>query len=137
MFLLDTNVVSDLRKIGVRSEFKALADWVAAQDASSFYLSAISLFELELGVQRIERKDTLQGNILRQWLSVQVAEAFEDRILPFDAAATKLCASFHIPDPASYRDAFIAATAAIHNLTIVTRNSRDFESMDVTCLNPY
>jgi len=137
MFLLDTNVVSDMRKVGKRSEFRTLGEWVSAQENSTLFISSITQFELELGVQRMERRDPKQGNQLRQWLSVRVAKAFDGRVLPFDIDATKICASFHVPDPASYRDAFIAAIAATHHLTIVTRNTRDFKPMGVACLDPY
>jgi len=101
------------------------------------YLSVISLLELERGVLQIHRRDTKQGSLLRTWMTKQVLPAFEGRILPVDVQVAFRCAALHVPDPRSERDALIAATALVHDMTIVTRNVADFEACGVPILNPW
>ncbi|MEM8579602.1 MAG: type II toxin-antitoxin system VapC family toxin [Pseudomonadota bacterium] len=137
MFLLDTNVVSELRKIGDGKADERVALWAAAHDIAAFYLSAITILELELGILLLERKEAHQGERLRSWFERQVLPEFNSRILPVDAAVALRCARLHVPDPRSERDALIAATALVHGLTVVTRNRRDFEPTDVAILNPW
>ncbi len=137
MFLLDTNVVSELRKAGSAKADAQVMAWAQGVDAASLYLSAITLLELELGVLQIERRDAAQGTMLRAWLDGQVMPAFDGRILAIDAVVAKRCARLHVPDPRSERDALIAATALIHGMTVVTRNTGDFEATGVVLLNPW
>ncbi|MEM7675612.1 MAG: type II toxin-antitoxin system VapC family toxin [Myxococcota bacterium] len=137
MFLLDTNVVSELRKIGDGKADERVAKWAARNDAGACYLSAITVFEVELGILRLERKDPHQGARLRSWFDNQVITEFAARIVSVDVAVALRCAQLHVPDPRSERDALIAATALIHGLTVVTRNIRHFESTDVSVLNPW
>ena len=121
MFLLDTNVVSELRKAGDgRADGKVIA-WLSSVDAGILYLSFITLLEIELGVLRIERRDVVQGARLRTWMIDHILPEFLDRILPVDAAVALRCAPLHVPDPRSERDALIAATALVHGMTVVTR----------------
>lgn len=136
-WLLDTNVVSELRKARSGKADPKVVAWAAAVPAGALFLSAISLFELELGVLLAERRDPGQGRVLRAWLTDRVLPAFEGRILPVDAAVALRCASLHVPDPRSDRDALIAATAAVHELTVVTRNSADFAGAGVALWNPW
>ncbi|WP_226584250.1 type II toxin-antitoxin system VapC family toxin [Acuticoccus sediminis] len=137
MFLLDTNVVSELRKIGDGKADERVARWATAHQASAFYLSAITVLELEIGILLLERKDVDQGARLRSWLEQQVLPEFAPRILPIDTAVVLRCAPLHVPDPRSERDALIVATALVHGLTVVTRNRKDFEPTDVTILDPW
>jgi predicted nucleic acid-binding protein len=137
MFILDTNVVSEIRKIRLGTAHPNVALWADSVNASSLYLSAITVLELELGILQLERKDTRQGDILRQWLESCVLPEFEGRILPVDARVARCCASLHVPDPRAERDALIAATAWVHGMTVVTRNQGDFQTTGVSWLNPW
>ncbi|MGI8841024.1 MAG: type II toxin-antitoxin system VapC family toxin [Caulobacteraceae bacterium] len=135
MFVLDTNVVSELRRPA--RAHPNVAAWAHGIPASQFYLSAITLLELEVGALRIERRDKPQGAVLRTWIDDQIVARFHGRILPVDSAVAVRCAPLHVPDPRSERDALIAATALTHRMTVVTRNVRDFAAMGVELLNPW
>jgi predicted nucleic acid-binding protein len=135
MFLLDTNVVSELRR-PKRADSNVVA-WAGTIPAASFFLSAISILEIELGTLRIARKDAAQGAVLRAWIDEQILPRFEGRILAVYTAVAQRCARLHIPDPRGERDALIAATAMVHGLTVVTRNVADFKSIGVALLNPW
>lgn len=132
-WLLDTVAVSDLR----RRADPGLVEWVGAQDALTFQLSAISVLELERGVQLKEQSDPQQGAVLRAWLDDVALPAFAGRILPIDARTARRAAALHVPNPRPERDALIAATALVHGLTVVTRNTRDFGPMGVPVVNPW
>jgi predicted nucleic acid-binding protein len=137
LYLLDTNVVSELRKVRTAKADKRVAKWADSVSAVDLYLSAISVQELETGVQLIERKDKAQGRLLRAWLEGHVLPAFAGRILPVDETVARRCAALHVPNPAPVRDSLIAATGLVHGMTVVTRNVSDFEAMGVTLLNPW
>ena len=133
--LLDTNVISELRKPRNLAN-NGVQDWVRSQAAETLFLSVISVLELEIGIARMERRDPQQGRELRSWLSERVLVAFGDRILPVDLAVAHR-AALHTPDPRPERDALIAATAKVHGLSIVTRNVKDFAPMGVDVVNPW
>lgn len=135
MFLLDTNVISELRRPD-KAHRKVVA-WANAIPAASFFISAISILEIELGARLIERKDATQGVVLRTWIDNHILTRFEGRILAIDTAVAQRCAQLHVPNPRAERDALIAATALVHGLTIVTRNVGDFEPTGVPLLNPW
>jgi predicted nucleic acid-binding protein len=137
MFLLDTNVVSELRKDGDGKADANVIAWLSGVDAGTLYVSAMTLMEIEVGVLRIERRDAAQGARLRGWMTHHVLPEFLDRTLPIDAAVALRCAPLHVPDPRSERDALIAATALVHGMTVVTRNVADFEATGVALLNPW
>lgn len=134
MYLLDTNVISELRK---PQADKNVVAWARTVISPRMFISAITLKELETGVLRMERRDPAQGKILRTWLKRHVMPAFDARILPVDAAVALRCARIHVPDQANESDALIAATALVHGLTVVTRNVADFESSGVEVINPW
>ena len=137
MYLLDTNVVSELRKAkSGKADAKVIA-WAASVSASSLFLSVVTVLELETGILLIERRDAAQGRILRSWLEGQVLPAFMGRILAVDVAVAQCCAKLHVPDPRADRDALIAATALVHDMTVITRNIADFQATGVKLLNPW
>ena len=137
MYLLDTNVVSQLRKIRLGKADSHVAEWADSVDAADLYLSVITIHELELGILLAERRDPTQGAIFRAWLNKQVLPAFEGRILSVDTAVAQCSARLHFPNPQPFRDGLIAATALVHAMTVVTRNVEDFQPSGVAILNPW
>ncbi|MDX1654105.1 MAG: type II toxin-antitoxin system VapC family toxin [Candidatus Competibacteraceae bacterium] len=137
MYLLDTNVVSELRKVRANRADARVAAWADRARAAELFISVITVQELEIGVLRAERRDSAQGAMLRTWLERQVLPAFAERILAVDTAVARLSAGFHVPDPRPVRDTLIAATALVHGMTVVTRNTADFASTGVPLLNPW
>ena len=137
MFVLDTDVVSELRKVAAGKGHRQVAAWSEQVALGETFLASITIHELELGILLLERKDKRRGAILRAWIDTRVLTEFEGRILPIDVAVARRCAKLHVPDPRPMRDALIAATALVHSMTVVTRNVRDFEPMGVEILNPW
>ncbi|EPI8980360.1 TPA: type II toxin-antitoxin system VapC family toxin [Escherichia coli O22:H16] len=137
MYILDTNVISELRKARTGRMNEKVAAWASQTDVADFYISVVTLMELEQGILQIERRDMRQGIMLRSWMDQHVLPAFSDRILPVDTAVALRCARLHVPDRRSERDALIAATALVHGMTVVTRNVADFELTGVPIINPW
>ncbi|ODT32575.1 MAG: twitching motility protein PilT [Kaistia sp. SCN 65-12] len=135
MFVLDTNVVSDLRR-PERSN-PNVQSWIAAQETTALFLSVVTILELEIGARRMERRDARQGAVLASWIERQVLPIFEGRILPIDVSVARRCAPLHVPDRRNDRNAYIAATALVHGMTVVTRNTGDFEGTGVPLINPW
>jgi toxin FitB len=135
MYILDTNVVSELRK--AKKANQNVMKWAQLLPAATLYISVISLLELEIGILLMERRDKEQGGILRAWMNRHVLPTFSGRILAIDTTVAQRCAALHVPNPRSDRDALIAATALVHGLTVATRNVADFEGMGVAVLNPW
>lgn len=137
MYVLDTNVVSELRKVRVGKADANVMAWADSVDASELFVSAITVMELELGVLSIERRDSNQGGVLRAWLEQHVLPEFAGRTLPIDTAVAQRCARLHVPDRKGERDALIAATALVHGMSVVTRNVADFAQTGVPIINPW
>lgn len=137
MYLLDTNVLNELRKVRKGNADQRVIDWVASVDEDQIYTNAIVLMEIERGVLAMERKDELQGRKLRFWFENDVKQRMQGKILTIDERTAQLCAKLHIPDHSPENDAWIAASAIQHNLILVTRNVSDFARSGVRLLNPF
>ena len=137
MYLLDTNTISELRKVAIGKGNTAVAAWAARQDFRDCHTSAVVMMELERGVLSMERKDATQGEVLRTWLDQKIKRDFKERILAIDATTAGICARLHIPDRSPENDAWIAAQAIQHGLTVVTRNEKDFAELGVQVWNPF
>jgi predicted nucleic acid-binding protein len=135
VYLLDTNVLSELRRR--ERTHPRVAAWADSTHPADLFLSAITILEIEAGMLMVQRRDPTQGEMLRTWIESRVLPAFEGRVLPVDTAVARRCARLHVPDPRAERDALIAATALVHGLTIATRNVADFQAMDVQLHNPW
>jgi len=135
MFLLDTSIVSELRRPD-RAHPNVRA-WASTVPDELCLLSVVTIMELEKGTLEIQRRDGAQGGILRRWLDHDVIAPFQSRILPIDVEIARRAAALHVPDPRPERDALIAATALVHGVVVVTRNAADFEPMGVQLLNPW
>jgi hypothetical protein len=134
MYLLDTNVISELRK---RRGDPGVKQWVAQQSAADLAISVVTVIEIETGILRRARTDPNQARILSRWFEQNVLTGFAERILPLDLAAVRRVALLHVPDQAPQHDALIAGTALARALTVVTRNTRDFERAGVEYFNPW
>jgi len=137
MYLLDANVISELRKVKSGKADKNVQSWSFQADPQLMYVSSITIHELELGILLAERTDKPKGKILRRWMSDYVLPAFEGRVLSVDKNVVLVSAKYHVPDPKPYRDTLIAGTAVVHNMIVVTRNTGDFCLVNVKTLNPW
>jgi len=137
MYILDTNVVSEIRKIRLGKADKFFSQWSDSVNTAELYLSVITLQELEIGILLAEYRDPTKGALLRTWLNKQVIPAFSGRVLPADTAVAIRSAKLQVPNPRPVRDGLIAATALVHGMTVVTRNISDFASCGVALINPW
>jgi len=135
MFVLDINVISELRQ-GKPSQSPEVRASAAAQPAGRLFLSAITILELEKGIQALKRCTPPQDSALRSWLT-GVRAAFSGCILPYTEHTAPICAALHVPNARAERDAMIAATAIEHGFTVVTRNAPNFINTCVLRLNPW
>ena len=135
MYLLDTNLVSELRK--GKNAHRSVRTWAEALPSTSLFLSALSILELEIGVLLLERRDRKQGAVLRTWMDGHVLPTFSGRILAIDTVVAQRCATLHVPDPPSDRDALIAATALVHGMVVATRNVNHFQFRGLSLVNPW
>jgi len=136
-YLLDTNVVSELRKVGDGKADLNVTTWLGAKDSRDLYISAITILELERGILSIQRRDIEQGSRLRTWMDSRVRPEFAERMISIDEAIATRCAHLHIPDRPNEADALIAATAIVHGLVVVTRNIHDFQGTGVVLVDPW
>jgi toxin FitB len=137
MYLVDTNVVSEYRRVGAGRGDPNVAKWALAIPNSQQYLSVLTVLELEKGYERLARKDRTQAERLRLWLDSSVFPSAEGRIIAVDTTVATRAAALHVPNPRPDVDALIAATALVHGLIVVTRNVSDFAPMGVKLLNPW
>jgi predicted nucleic acid-binding protein len=137
MYLIDTNVISEFRKASKGKADRQVTTWANSVPAESMFLSAVCILEMEMGTLLMERGDPKQGAILRAWMEDHVLPSFAGRILVVDTPVALRCAALHVPNPCSYRDSLIAATALVHGMTVVTRNTADFKTTGVGVLNPW
>ena len=138
MFVLDTNIVSELRKVRRGKANPGVASWAEQVPSAELFISAITIHELEHGVLLMERSDPAQGALLREWLDHSVTAAFKGRVLVVDERVARRAAALHVPNPAPFRDALIGATAMVHDMAVVTRDLKDFERFDeLDVINPW
>ena len=137
MYLLDTNVISEMRKVATGRANLGLCEWASRQEASWFHISVVTAMELERGILSVERRDTQQVKLLRRWLEQVVRRQFGDKTLFIDDITAEICASLHVPNRCPENDAWIAAQAIQHNLTLVTRNEKDFIGLGIKLINPF
>ena len=136
--ILDTNVVSELRKIGAGRADPAVSKWAGSRSRDDMYLSAITLFEVEVGIRRLQARDHVQAAMLRAWLDGKILVEFERRILPIDSEVARQAARAVAEWSLPLADALIAATGLVHGLSIATRNVRHFTRVsDLTVINPW
>jgi len=137
MYILDANVVSEMRKTrNGKADINVVA-WAETIPSTSLFVFSITILEIETGILLLKRRDPGQYAVLREWMDGYVLPTFSKRILPFDTAVAMCCAKLHIPNPRPHGDAVIAATAIVHSMQVVTRNVSDFEPMGVITINPW
>ena len=133
-FLIDTNVLSELRK-GPRAD-RGVTGWFRSSNGDDMHLSVLTAGELQNGIERLRRRDAQSAVVLEAWLS-EVVDTFDDRILPVDLDVARVWATLGVPDPVPVIDGLLAATARCHGLTMVTRNVTHFRTAGVDVLNPF
>ena len=137
MYVLDTNVISELRKIKSGRAHEGVVCWANQLSSSLLFISVITILEIQTGILSLAQRDTEQADRLRYWLNRQVLPAFAERTLHIDTAIAQRCASLQVPDRRVDRDAMIAATALEHDMIVATRNIADFTATGVELVNPW
>jgi predicted nucleic acid-binding protein len=135
MLLLDTNVISEVRKSTCHPNVQA---WMAAHATDTLYISSITVLEIQRGIsQAAQRGDEVQAAVFNRWLEEMVLPAFSGRILPVDHVVARRAAQLPWADARDYRDPLIAATGMVHGAAVVTRNVKHFEGTGVQLVNPW
>ena len=134
MILLDTNVVSELRK-GDRADTNVRA-WLSSTDSDALFLSVLVVGELRRGIELVRRRDSASATALDRWLTTVVRD-YDDRILEVTADVAEAWAHMNVPDPLPVIDSLLAATAHVHGLTVATRNTKDIARTGVPVINPF
>ena len=137
MYLLDTNIVSELRKLETGKIHPQVYRWIKSNGFTHTYISAVTLAEIQTGILSLARKDQAQAASLDNWFTNRLLPAYRTRTLSVDTEVALICAQLHIPTKRPINDAYIAATAIAHNLTLVTRNVRDFQGLPLMLENPF
>lgn len=142
MYLLDTNVLSEMRKASRTKASSPKMDprvenWVNSVFALDLHVSVVSILELERGFHLLKQRDPAQAEVIRLWVRNRVLPSFDGRILSVDLAIAQRCATLVTSKPIEYRDSLIAATALVHGMTVVTRNVRHFEPTGAALVNPW
>ena len=136
-YLVDTNVISEFRKMRSGRANENVVRYFSHIQPSNIYMSVITFYEFEKGIKQMELRDQDQGEILRNWMENHVIKYWGANILPIDVNVARICAGLHVPNPKSLSDSFIASTAIVHGLALVTRNVKDFEKIDIEVINPF
>lgn len=133
-YLIDTNVISELRK-GDRADPRVIS-WFAGLADEEIFLSALTLGEIRRGIESIRRRDSKSAVVLESWLG-RIADQHEDRILTVDRSTAEEWGRMNVPDPLPVVDGLLAATARVLGLTLATRNTADIKRTGISCLNPF
>ena len=137
MYIVDTNVISELRKANSGRADPAVVGWANSVVPTDLFLSAVAIFELEMGILKIAGRNDDHYRRLSAWFSGHIMSTFANRILPIDENVALLFARIMTPRTRPYRDALIAATAQHHGYAVVTRNIRDFIELPMRAINPW
>jgi toxin FitB len=132
-FLLDTNVLSEIRKPDANP---GVREWLTLVKGDDLYLSVLVVGEIQQGIERLRRRDPAQAAVFATWLT-RLRQDYADRILPITVAIAEEWGRLNVPDPVPVIDGLMAATARVHGLTLVTRNTDDLARTGVSLLNPF
>jgi predicted nucleic acid-binding protein len=133
-FLIDTNVISELRK-GEKAD-RAVLEWMSQVDEDDLYLSVLVVGEIRKGVERVRRRDRASAQALETWLR-QITTAYAERVLPITTEIAEAWGRLNVPDPLPVIDSLLSATAQVHGMTVATRNVADISRTGVPVLNPF
>ena len=137
MYLLDTNIISELKKLDSGKIHPQVQRWAYSINLMQTKISVVSIIEIRTGILSLARKDQAQAASLDNWFTNRLLPAYRTRTLSVDTEVALICAQLHIPTKRPINDAYIAATAIAHNLTLVTRNVRDFQGLPLILENPF
>ena len=137
MYLLDTNIVSELRKLETGKIHPQVYRWIKSNGFTHTYISAVTLAEIQTGILSLARKDKAQAASLDNWFTNRLLPAYRTKTLPVDTKVALIYAQLNVPNKRPINDAYIAATAIAHKLKLVTRNIQDFQGMSITLENPF
>lgn len=138
MYLLDTNILSEFRKIGSTREHPQVKAWLCSVTPDQLFISTISLMEIKMGILSAEhRGDHAQAMHLNAWYQQDIKQKFARQLLPISGEIAEICAELHVPNRRPFGDSCLAATALVHNFTLVTRNVKDFQGLKLRLINPF